>query len=66
MYARWNPWRAMILGACIGALVATFDLVGHWDMSQAAFHLVQIVGSVIGGAVLFGLAAVVRNWVRKA
>jgi uncharacterized membrane protein YeaQ/YmgE (transglycosylase-associated protein family) len=65
MDSRWNPLRAMIWGACIGALVATFDLVGHWDLSEAASQLGQIAGSVIGGAILFGLATVIRNWVRK-
>ena len=44
MYARWNLWRAIVLGACVGALVATFDLVGNWDMSQAAHQLGQIAG----------------------
>jgi hypothetical protein len=34
-------------------------------MSQAALHLGQIVGSVIGGAILFGLAAAARNWMLK-
>ena len=43
MYARWNLWRAIVLGACVGALVATFDLVGNWDMSQAAHQLGPIV-----------------------
>ncbi len=65
MYARWNLWRAMGWGACVGALVATFDLVGHWDMSQAAHQLGQIAGGVIGGGILFGLASATRNWMLK-
>ena len=62
--ARWNPLRATIWGACIGALVAAFELTGHWDMSQAVHQIARVVGGAIGGGVLFGLAAVIRNWVR--
>ena len=51
MASRWNLWQAMMWRACIGALVATFDLIGHWDMSQAADQWSQIAGGGTGGGI---------------
>ena len=65
MYARWNLWRAMGWGACVGALVATFDLVGHGTCPKPPTSWARSLGGVIGGGILFGLASATRNWMLK-
>lgn len=64
--ARWNLLRAAALGATI---VTTFSLFNVWQDGvpyPVEYWIGTAIGGVIGGAVLFGLAAGVRNLLVRA
>ena len=62
MGKRWNPLRAAAWGACIGAFLAAVDLLGHTDFATKVHQLGQLACGAAGGAVLFGTAALLRNF----
>ena len=64
MPKRWNPLRAATWGAALGAIYAVIALFGTWGRTAPAYlagQFGELLGSAGGGAVIFGLAAVVRN-----
>jgi hypothetical protein len=54
---KWNVKRAVGWGAAIGALWMAFGS----SIGNVGFHIQYVFGGAVGGAVLFGLVAVVRN-----
>ena len=61
---RWNPLRAAAWGAAVGAIYGAIQLFGAWGPIDPAYlvgQLGELIGWAAGGAIIFGLAAVVRN-----
>lgn len=61
---KWNVLNVAAWGAALGALYATFNLIGRWGPSYMVGALGEIAGSAAGGALIFGLIALARNQIR--
>jgi len=63
---QWNAVRALMYGAIVGALFTLVDAFGGEHIGSNAEEVIgSITGGMLGGAAMFGLVAVVRNFFVK-
>lgn len=68
---KWNLWKVILIGAVIGALYSAYGvLTEDWEIRFGALPKSQhfsaafgeVIGGTVGGAFLFGLVALIRNY----
>lgn len=63
---RWNLLRAALYGCIAGGVVSVFDLMQDGRAYPVEYWIGALIGGMVGGAVLFGLIAGLRNLVLRA
>jgi hypothetical protein len=62
----WSVARAAAYGGAIGALAAIFKMLAPWREGTAALaSRLEIVGAVLGFALLYAGAAALRNFIAR-
>lgn len=63
---RWNLLYAAGLGALFGAAFSVFSAFNDNALSDPSYIAGAVIGGALGGAILFGLVAGVRNLIFRA
>ncbi len=64
--ASWNTGRAMLYGAAIGVVAATFKLVMPWSEPNSVLMTAEeLVGAALAFALLCGFVAALRNFIAR-
>lgn len=63
---RWNLLRAALYGAICGVVYSLFTVWQDGRAYPVEYWIGVMLGGVIGGAVIFGLVAGLRNLVMRA